>query len=164
MVLTGLIEKPLEVVHRRPHRTLALARAGQNASHAGAACPPAVAIVAAGHGHSLLKALLAPLVAAFDALLGAVCGDVGRCLLVAAWCCLTASLCRVKHDCLVAGGLLGGDATRLLKLVPEEVVMSALPQALRAVLGQRARTALVSSTVNLGLTVLTLLPPQRDLV
>jgi hypothetical protein len=70
-----------------------------------------MAIVAAGHGHSLLKALLAPLIAAFDALLGAVCGDVGQCLLVAAQCCLTASLCRAKHDYLVAGGLLGGDAT-----------------------------------------------------
>jgi hypothetical protein len=42
--------------------------------------------------------------------------------------------------------------------------MSAIPQALRVVLGQCARTALVSSTVNLGLTMPTLLPPQRDLV
>jgi hypothetical protein len=59
-----------------------------------------------------LTALLAPLFAAFDALLGAVGGDVGRCLHVTTWGHLT------------AGGVLSGDAARLLRRVPEEVAMS----------------------------------------
>jgi hypothetical protein len=45
--------------------------------HAGAARLPVVAIVVAGHGCSTLKALFAPLVAAFDALVGAMKDDVG---------------------------------------------------------------------------------------
>jgi hypothetical protein len=45
--------------------------------HAGAARLPVVAIVVAGHGCSTLKGLFAPLVAAFDALVGAMKDDVG---------------------------------------------------------------------------------------
>jgi hypothetical protein len=41
--------------------------------------------------------------------------------------------------------------------------MSTLSRALRAALGQHARAALVSSMVNLWLTALTLLAPQRGL-
>jgi hypothetical protein len=70
--------------------------------------PPAVAIVVAGHGHGPLKALLAPLIFNFDALLGTVSGDVGRCLPVAARRHLTTSPCWVKHDRLIASGALGG--------------------------------------------------------
>jgi hypothetical protein len=133
--LGGRLEKPLEVVRQWPHRTLVTSHGGQDMSHAGAACPPAVAIIA-------------PLVAAFDDLLGALCGDVGWCLLIAAPCCLPACLRRVKHVHLIVGGALGGDPARLLKCVPEEVAMSALPRALCTALEQRARAALVSSMVN----------------
>jgi hypothetical protein len=62
------------------------------------------------------KALFAPLVAAFDALLGVVSGDVRRCLLIATWCCLPSSLCREKHGRLVAGGALGEVASWLIKM------------------------------------------------
>jgi hypothetical protein len=79
--------------------------------------------------------MFAPLVAAFDALLGIVSGDIGRCLFVVVLCRLYASLCRMKHGCLVASGVLGGDAPRLLKRAPSEVVMSTLSQALRAMSG-----------------------------
>jgi hypothetical protein len=34
-----------------------------------------------------------------------------------------------KHDYLIASGALGGDVARLLKRVPKEVAMSALPRA-----------------------------------
>jgi hypothetical protein len=71
-----------------------------------------------------LKALLAPLVAAFDALLRAMSGDVRWCLLVTAWGHLPACLCGVEHDCLIAGGVQVGDAMRLLELASEEVALS----------------------------------------
>jgi hypothetical protein len=98
---------------------------------------PVMAIIAAGRGHSSLKALFAHLVAAFDALLGVVSGDVGWCLLVTARYHLPASQCKAKHGRLTIGGALGGDVTWLLKRSPEEVVMSFLPWALRMAFGQR---------------------------
>jgi hypothetical protein len=149
VVWVGLLEKPIEVVRRWPHRTLVATRSGRDAPHVGATHLLVVAIIAVGHGHSPLKALFAPLVAAFDALLGAVSGDIRRRLLVAARCHLPASLCRAKHDRLIAGGALGGNAVRLLKQASKEVVMSALLWALCATFRQRTCTSLVSLVVNL---------------
>jgi hypothetical protein len=97
--------------------------------------PLVVAIMTAGRGRGALKALLTPFVAAFDSLLGAVSGDIGRCLLVAARCDLLTSMCRVKNDHLIAGSALGGDVARLLKCALEKIIMFALPQALRAAFG-----------------------------
>jgi hypothetical protein len=77
MVWAGLLEKPLEVVHRQPHRTLVIARGGRDAPHAGATHLLVVAIVVPGHGHCPWKAYFAPVVASFDALLGAASGDIG---------------------------------------------------------------------------------------
>jgi hypothetical protein len=122
-----LLKKPLEVVCRQPHRTLIVMRGSRDAPHVETACLPVVAIITASRGCSPLKALFAPLVATFDALLGVVSCDVRRRLLVAAWCHLPASLCMVKHGRLVASGALGGYVTWLLKRAPEEVVMSTLP-------------------------------------
>jgi hypothetical protein len=59
-----------------------------------------------------------------------VAGNVRRRLPVVARGCLLTSLGRAKHDRLVAGGALGGNAARLLKGVPEEVIMYALSWAL----------------------------------
>jgi hypothetical protein len=118
-----------------------------------------MAIITAGHDCSPLKVLLATLIASIDALLGAVHGDIRRRLLVTARCRLPASLCRVKHDRLIVGGVLGGDAARLLKHVLEEVAMSALLWVLCAALRQRTHAALASLAVNLGLIALTLLSP-----
>jgi hypothetical protein len=73
-----------------------------------------VAVIAVGHGRSPLKALFAPLVAAFDALLGVMSGNIERCPLVVARCHLPAFLCMAKHGRLVASGALGGDAMQLL--------------------------------------------------
>jgi hypothetical protein len=98
-------------------------------SHARATYLPVVA------SSSPLKTLLAPLVAAFDALLGVVSDDVRLCLLVTARGHLPASLCRVKHYRIIAGGALGGDATWLHKLAHEEVTIFALPRALRVAFG-----------------------------
>jgi hypothetical protein len=127
MVWAGLLKKPLDVVHRQPHRTLVTVRDSWDAPHADAARFLVMAVVAACRGRSTLKPLFAPLVATFYILLGAVSGDIGRHLLVIARCRLHASLCKEKHGCLIVGGALGGDATRLIKRGPEEVVMSALP-------------------------------------
>jgi hypothetical protein len=85
-----------------------------------------------------------PLFAAFNALLGVVGSDIGWCLLLAAWGHLPASMGRAKHDRLIAGGVMGGDAVRLLECVPEEVAMSTLARAPRAVLGQFTHASLVS--------------------
>jgi hypothetical protein len=68
------------------------------------------------------------------ALLVVVGGDVGRCSLVTARCCLPASLVWVKHDHLVAAGVLSGDVARHVECVPEEVTMLASEQAPFAVL------------------------------
>jgi hypothetical protein len=125
-------KKPFEVVHRRPRLTLVIACGSRGAPHAGAAH---LAIVVIGRGHGPLKALLAPLFATFAALLGAMGGDVGRRLPVATRGHLPASLGRAEHDHLIAGGVLGGDATWLLERVPKEVATSVLPRALRTALG-----------------------------
>jgi hypothetical protein len=119
----------------------------------GAARLLVITVVVAGHGRSPLKVLFASLVAAFDALLGAMSGNIGWCLLVIARCHLPASLCKAKHGCLKAGGALGGDAARLLKCAPEEVIMSALSWALRTAFGQRSHATLVSLVANLWFTV-----------
>jgi hypothetical protein len=134
---------------------LVVAGGGRGAPHARATC---LTVIAINHGRGPLKALLAPLSVAFDALLSAMGGDVGRRLPVVAWGCLPASLGRVKHDRLVAGGALGGDAAWLLKLISKEVVMSVLSWDLRITLGQHASATLASVVVSLGLTV-PALPP-----
>jgi hypothetical protein len=91
----------------------------------------------ASHGHGPQRALLAPLVAALDALLGVVSADVGRCLLAAAWGRFPVRLCGAVHGRLVAGGVLGGDAEQLLERASKEVTLFTLPRALLAVSGQR---------------------------
>jgi hypothetical protein len=105
---------------------------GQGSPHVGAS---RFAVVAVGHGYGPLKALLVPLFVAFYALLLAMGGDVKRHLCVTARGHLPASLGWMNHDCVTASGALGGNAVWLLERVPEEVAMSALPRALRAVLG-----------------------------
>jgi hypothetical protein len=159
MVLVGLIEKPPEVVRRWPRQTFVAVRGGCGAPHTEATRIPITAIIIAGHCHSPLKALPAPLAAAFDALLGTVSSNIRWHLLVAPRCHVPASLCRVNHDCLIAGGALGGDDVRLLKRALEEVTMSILSCALCTVLGQCTRATLVSLATNLGLISLTLPPP-----
>jgi hypothetical protein len=119
VVWAGLLKKALEVVHRRPPRTLVTTHGSRDVPRTGAASLPVVAVVTDGHGHTPLKALFAPLVADFDALLGAVSRDIGRCLLVPARCHLLASLCMAKPGHHVASGALGGDAAQLLKRAPE---------------------------------------------
>jgi hypothetical protein len=126
--------------------------------HAGATRIRVAVVITAGHGRSPLKVLLAPLLDAFDALLGVVNGDVEQRFLIATWCHLPASLCRAKHDRLVAGGALGGDAMRLLKRALEVVTMYVLSWALCTALKQCAHATLASLAANLGLVALTLLP------
>jgi hypothetical protein len=135
VVWVGLLEEPLEVVCRWPRRTLVAARSSQAASHARATYLPVVTVIIAGHGRNPLKSLLAPLVAAFDTLLCAVGGDVGWCLLVAIRGCLLASPCGAKHDRLIAGDALGGDAVRLLERASDRVIVSVLLRALREMFG-----------------------------
>jgi hypothetical protein len=63
VVWVGLLEKPLEVVCRRPRPTLVTMHGGGDASHARAAHLPVKAIIMVGRGRGPLKALLAPLFA-----------------------------------------------------------------------------------------------------
>jgi hypothetical protein len=128
VVWACLLEKPLEVVHRRPRLTLVAACSGRGMSHARVTC---LTVVDVSRSRDPLRVLLVPLFATFDALLGAVSGEVVQRFPVTMWGPLPASLGGAKHDHLVAGGAWGGDAVRLLKRVPEEVATSALPQALR---------------------------------
>jgi hypothetical protein len=77
LVWASLLEMPLEVVCRWPHRTLVTAHGSRDAPHARAAYLPIMAVIVAGHGRSPLKALVVPFFAAFDALLGVVTSDIG---------------------------------------------------------------------------------------
>jgi hypothetical protein len=111
------------------------------------------------HGRGPLRALLAPLFAALDTLLSTMDGDVGRCLLAIAWGHLPVELGWTKHSCLVAGAMLGEDATRLLECVHEKVAMLALERVPRMTFGQWTDVPLASLAAVLGLGVLAR-PPQ----
>jgi hypothetical protein len=65
-------------------------------------------------------------------------------------------MCREKHDHIAASGVPGGDATRLLEHVSEEVALLALPWALLAATGQLIWFAPMSLATKLRLVV----PPQ----
>jgi hypothetical protein len=108
MVLLGLIEEPLELVHRWPHLMLVAVHSGRDMPHAGATYLPIIAIIVVSRCGGPLKALLVPLL---GALLGIIDGDVGRRLHAVAWGRIPASLGRPKFGCLIAGGVLGADAT-----------------------------------------------------
>jgi hypothetical protein len=155
VVLVGLLEKPFDVVHRRPCFTLVIVCGGHGAPHAAIAC---LIIVVISHGRGPLKALFASPLLPLTPFLGVVGGNVEWSLQVTARGCLPASLGRVKNDHLVAGGAWGGDAARLLERVPEEVTMVAPLWALCAVLKRCACATIASLVVSLGLTALTLLP------
>jgi hypothetical protein len=114
VVWKGLLKNPLEVICRCPQPASVAMRDGQDLSHTRTTCLPAVVIDMAGHGHSPYRALLTPLVAAIDAILGAISNNVRRCLLVPAQGRFPAPLCRAVHDHLVVGGVLSGDVARLL--------------------------------------------------
>jgi predicted flavoprotein YhiN len=81
VVWASLHEKPSEVVCRQPSLTLVVACGGRGVPQVGATH---FAIIAVNCGCGPLKAVLVPLFAAFDALLGAMGGDVRRCLPIAA--------------------------------------------------------------------------------
>jgi hypothetical protein len=155
MVWAGFLEKPPEVVRRWHRLTHVAACSIRDAPHTRVAC---LTIIAIGCGHDPLKALLAPPLATFGALLGVTGGNVRRRLPITARGRLPASLGGVKHDYLVAGDTLGGNVVRLLERVPEEVTMSTLPRARCAVLNQRAHAVSTSLAVSLGLIVPFLLP------
>jgi hypothetical protein len=103
----------------------------------------------AGRGCGPLKALLAPHVAIFDALLGTTSGDVRRCLLVTAQCRLPACLSGVEHGHLIAGGVLGDDVVWVLERASDKITLSTLPRALLVVSGQHAGATLASLVTNL---------------
>jgi hypothetical protein len=159
VVWAGFLQEPLEAVRGRPRLTLVATRDGRGVPHTRAARLPIVAIVVASLGRDPLKALLAPLFVALDALLAVVGGDIRRCSLADAQDCLLASLGWMRHDRLVASGMLGGDVARCLECVPEEVAMLTLVRAPCAMRKLRARAALASLAVGLWLDA-PALPPQ----
>jgi hypothetical protein len=107
----------LEVVHRRPRLTLVTVHGGRDAPHTGAARLFVIDVVMVGRGRGPLRVLLVPLFTALDALLSSMDDDVRRRLLATALGHLHALLSRTKLGHLVAGGVLGGDAARLLECV-----------------------------------------------
>jgi hypothetical protein len=111
------------VVCGRPRMTFVIACGGRAVPHARATRLPIVAVIMASRGCGPLKALLEPLFAALDALLATVGGDIGQRNLTTTRNCLPASLGWMRHDRLVASGVLGGDVARCLECVPEEVSM-----------------------------------------
>jgi hypothetical protein len=104
-----------------------------------------------------------PLVATFDAVLGAISRDVRRCLLVATRGRFHARLCGVVHDSLVVGGVMCGDVVRLLECASNDVAMFTSPWALLTASGRHAWVALVQLAMNLGFIMPSLPPPQWSL-
>jgi hypothetical protein len=80
----GILEEPLEEVHRRPRLTLVTVHGHRVAPHIGTTHLPIVAVVMVGHGRGPLRVLLVPPFAFLDAFLSAVDGDIGRRLLAPA--------------------------------------------------------------------------------
>jgi hypothetical protein len=126
VVWAGFLEEPLEVVRGRPRLMLVTMSSAQDMPHTRAASLPIIAIIMVSRGHGPLKALLAPLFAALDALPASVDGDIGQCSLTATQGHLPASLGMAKHDRLIAGGVLGGDAAQHVESVPTKVAMLTL--------------------------------------
>jgi hypothetical protein len=135
VVWESLLKKPLEVVGRRPCQAPVAARGGRDAPHTRAALFLVAAVAMVGRGRGPQRAMLVPLVAAFDDLLGIVSADVRWCLHVAGRGRFLACLCGAVHDLLVAGGVLGGDTVWLLEHASEEVTLFTLPWALLAATG-----------------------------
>jgi hypothetical protein len=78
VVWVGFLEEPLKVVRGRPHLTLVATCGGWDAPHVGAGCLTVIANIMVICGRHPLKALLAPLFAAHDAIHAAVDGDIGQ--------------------------------------------------------------------------------------
>jgi hypothetical protein len=125
VVWASFLMDPLEVVCRRPRLTLVAMRGGGDTSCARVAHLTVITTIVVSHGHGPLRALLVPLLAALDALLSTVYGDLRRRLLIVVRGHLPGSLRMVKHNCLIASGVLGGDVSQLLKCVPKKVPMIA---------------------------------------
>jgi hypothetical protein len=162
VVWVGFLEEPLKEVHGRPRLTLVTVCGGRGAPPAGAASIPVVAVIMVSCGRCPLKVLLAPIFITLDTLPADVDGDVGWRSLITAQGRLPASLGLVKHNRLIAGGVLGGDAAWCLECVPAKVAMLTLERAPCAALGLHARTPQVSLAVGLWLDV-PALSPQRGL-
>jgi hypothetical protein len=64
----------------------------------------------------------------------------------------------MKHDSLIAGGVLDGDAMWLLECVPKIVTMLVLEQVLCVALRQCAKAPQTSLAAGLGLDTLALPP------
>jgi hypothetical protein len=94
-----------------PHLTLAASCGSRDVHHARTTHLLIVASIIVDHSCGLLKMLRVPLPATLGALPDVTGGDVRRCLPAVArgW---------AKLGHLVAGGVLGGDATQLLDGVP----------------------------------------------
>jgi hypothetical protein len=114
VVQANLIKELLEVVRGRVRLMLAAECDNHSAHHDGVACVFVDAIVIVGRGCGLLVALLAPLLAALDALLSILDYDVGRRFPVTA-------LGWVKLGRLVADSVLGDNAAQLLSGVLDGV-------------------------------------------
>jgi hypothetical protein len=76
VIWVSLHEELLEVVHRRPHLTLVTMQSARDAPNARAAYHPLVAVIMVGHDCGPMMALHAPLLAAVDALLSTMDGDI----------------------------------------------------------------------------------------
>jgi hypothetical protein len=94
--------------------------------HARAAYLPVVVVIVVSRYQGPLKVVLAPLLAAHDALPHTVDGNVRRWLLAAAWGHLLASLGKAEFGRLIAGGEMGGDVAWLLDGLPKNVVVFTL--------------------------------------
>jgi hypothetical protein len=151
---------PLKVVRGRPRLTLVAVCGGRDAPHIGVARLLVVAIIVVGHGCGPLKALLAPLFAALDALPATMDGDIRRRFLAAAWGHLPTCPSLVKHDCLIAGAVFGGDVARCLECVPTKVAMLAREWAPCGALRLHARAPRVSLAAGMWLDAPALLPQR----
>jgi hypothetical protein len=117
---SGLLEESLEVVYRQSCLALAAMHSSCNASHARVIRFLVVVIV--DHDRNPLTALLMPLLAALEFPLGISDGGI-RWHHIATTCgCFPTAWYREKFNWLLPSGVLGGDATQLLRGVPKKII------------------------------------------
>jgi hypothetical protein len=160
--LAGFLQDPIELVRGRPRLMFVTVCGDQATPHAGSTHLPVTAVIVASCSRVPLKALLVPLFGTLDAHLVAVGGNIRQRSLATARDHLPAPLGWMRHDCLIANCVFGGDAMWHLDCVPDEVTMLTLVRAPRAVLELHTRAPLESLAVGLWLDAPALLP-QRGL-
>jgi hypothetical protein len=122
MVWAGCLNEFLEVVYRRLCLTLDTALSSRDVLHVGAILFFVVVVVIAGRGYDSLRTPLSPLLAILGILLDVLDDDDGWCRSAVAEDRFPVAWFKERPDCLLVGGVFGGDVKQLFGGVSDDVV------------------------------------------